>query len=623
MSVYTENIELLKAKNSQLAEKIENLKIDKLFNVFPSKAGLPTIEITKENRAVLLHSSYNPQKEASSTIEEYNLDNALLIVVYGFGLGYYIREIINKVESKVYIWIFEADLQLLKIALQNINLSEILKRERLYIIDAREVYEKKETFLLEIRNLFFPSFPKSHNVIFVPHPVLHAYHHEVYNYITERIKDAVTAIATSISTEVIVGPQWILNTLLSIKHILKAINMKLLENKWSGKPAICVGAGPSLDKNIEFLKELKNKALIIAVGPTLKPLLKYNILPDFICMVDAKPTILKQLEGLPPVSIPLVTDPMVYYKVFEHFTDRKILSGFMHGWDLNPALTIIEKYIGDFARPGGAFSVSAIAFSFAKILGANPIILVGQDLAFSKEGKTHATFSPREDWRIDTSSDKYIKVKGNVEEYVLTNNTFFAMKSWFITQALQNPHLTIINATEGGAYIEGTKVMTLKEAKEKYCNKEYNISSIFENIPKERKVSDKTIKKIKMEFENLQKQIEILNKLSSHGLKLLNDLITSSPTKTKDEKKEILKKVKNILSNMSKYNLASKILYPFLKGALMFVNREKMYEILPCTEEEIEEKALNIEQEKAEVLLEEINAATKILLPYFENIKKI
>jgi len=73
-------------------------------------------------------------------------------------------------------------------------------------------------------------------------------------------------------------------------------------------------------------------------------------------------------------------------------------------------------------------------------------------------------------------------IPGNVEEMVETRGDFYVYWIWF-NQAVKEGEGTVqvTNATEGGARIEGTEVITLQEAVDKYCTKEYDIKSIFEN----------------------------------------------------------------------------------------------------------------------------------------------
>ena len=70
---------------------------------------------------------------------------------------------------------------------------------------------------------------------------------------------------------------------------------------------------------------------------------------------------------------------------------------------------------------------------------------------------------------------------GNVEDEVETRGDFYIYWIWF-TQAVKEAEgsIEVVNATEGGARIEGTEVITLQEAVDKYCAKEYDIKAILD-----------------------------------------------------------------------------------------------------------------------------------------------
>lgn len=51
-------------------------------------------------------------------------------------------------------------------------------------------------------------------------------------------------------------------------------------------PAFIVGSGPSLDKSIEIIRSLQDRAIIFSCGSALRPLLKAGIRPDFHCELE-------------------------------------------------------------------------------------------------------------------------------------------------------------------------------------------------------------------------------------------------------------------------------------------------------------------------------------------------
>jgi len=68
-----------------------------------------------------------------------------------------------------------------------------------------------------------------------------------------------------------------------------------------------VSTGPSLDKNIDLLKEAKGRALIISAGSALRPLLMRNIKPDFFAIIDPQDITYNQIKGYENIGIPFTS----------------------------------------------------------------------------------------------------------------------------------------------------------------------------------------------------------------------------------------------------------------------------------------------------------------------------
>lgn len=85
---------------------------------------------------------------------------------------------------------------------------------------------------------------------------------------------------------------------------------------------------------------------------------------------------------------------------------------------------------------------------------------------------------------IDTSHS--IMVPGNIEKEVPTRGDFKMYLEWY-NQYIKDckeyrKQFKVINATEGGAKIDGTEVMTLKDAIDRECKKEIDIQECFEKL---------------------------------------------------------------------------------------------------------------------------------------------
>lgn len=69
---------------------------------------------------------------------------------------------------------------------------------------------------------------------------------------------------------------------------------------------VIVGAGPSVNGQIEMMKKYCNKVIICATGHITKLLLQEGIRPDAIIITDLQPHMYKQIEGLDTENIPLI-----------------------------------------------------------------------------------------------------------------------------------------------------------------------------------------------------------------------------------------------------------------------------------------------------------------------------
>jgi len=126
-------------------------------------------------------------------------------------------------------------------------------------------------------------------------------------------------------------------------------------------------------------------------------------------------------------------------------------------------------------------SAGNMAFKVAEALGCDPIILIGQDLAFSRDGRTHATGSVYGE-NQQLPLEEMFEVMGNDGESIMTNQTWYSFLRAYEMDLL-NYSGTCINATEGGAYITGTSIMPFEEAINKHIREEfYPRDSIRESL---------------------------------------------------------------------------------------------------------------------------------------------
>ena len=144
---FDQNNSLLKEKYPSLARRSKQV-ISKDINVTEAKTGDPTATV----KGILLHSKYNPVKEALKFTETNNIKRGDHLVLYGFGLGYHVEKMLDVIGDDGRLVVIETNEQVFKAAMMFRDLSGILTAHNVNIICAvssYKFYQKNGTDIIE------------------------------------------------------------------------------------------------------------------------------------------------------------------------------------------------------------------------------------------------------------------------------------------------------------------------------------------------------------------------------------------------------------------------------------------------------------------------------------------
>ena len=289
-------------------------------------------------------------------------------------------------------------------------------------------------------------------------------------------------------------------------------------------PAIVVSAGPSLDKNIRELKNAKNKAYLIVVDTALKAVLRAGIKPDVAVTVDPhKPLVLFEDERIS--ELPMVVCNSSNTKVLKRHKGKKIYFGDSESY----SQSICKKYNKSLSPLESGGSVANNAFSLAKFLGFETIILIGQDLAYpDMKGHTKDAYDNERENEIDFTKKKYIEVEDIFGNKVWTEGNMDAYRKWFEMQIVRYPQLKVIDATEGGAKIKGAEILTLKEAIQRECKDLEEVD--YEKITAELKpyFENEELEEIRKELKDIPKELDVIREKLHEGIAQYKELKKSA-----------------------------------------------------------------------------------------------
>lgn len=334
-----------------------------------------------------------------------------------------------------------------------------------------------------------------------------------------------------------------------VKDLIKNIEN---ENK-EGYPAFIVSAGPSLDKNIDMLKNVEGRGIIMAVDTAIKPLLKKGIVPDIVASVDPhKPLELFQYRGTE--NLPMLVDINYNSKIDSLHNGKRFYT-----WSGEPFVKEFLEKMGiglGVIESGG--SVACNLFSLAIMSKFETIVLIGQDLAYPNK-KGHSSASYDSESNIDIESGKYFKVEDIYGNHVYTEGNMNAYRKWFEATISRNPSIRFIDATEGGAKIKGTEIMTLSSAINECCNKlsEKKWIKIVNDCPK---LMNKEQRKQAIEIlGKMPQNLEYLKEMLDDGMETIERIRNNKGELENDEIKKNIQEIMEINSVLQD-SLEAKIL---------------------------------------------------------------
>jgi len=278
---------------------------------------------------------------------------------------------------------------------------------------------------------------------------------------------------------------WEENYKKNLPYFAKTPSVDKLFGRFKNMPAIVVGAGPSLDRNIKYLQLGVGKALIIACDTAVQILFSNGIKPDIVLNLDPQPSVMNFFESIDSKNIALVAPTIAYPELREKWRgDFFFYNKNAPDIPLLAQISLNHKNIGKLT-PGG--SVLSVAFDMAFQGGCNPIAFVGQDLSYPAD-KAYAsgshfgryeseTIFDIHDGQITQEEDIFGRTLKTQKSMAVTNQWF----NWAFSTWNKDGKRKIYNCSESGI-LKGCEISTLAEFVANNCNKKINFSWAIKKV---------------------------------------------------------------------------------------------------------------------------------------------
>jgi len=507
-TVFEKNMEVLEKRYPDLAKRVSETNDNPSYKLIQAKNGKPNVLIKKDSDFLLLYDNNDPVKYCDNYLNKLNMNYAPIVVFMGLGLGYHLDRYFKLLGEKMgtrEIIVFEKDIELFRLALKVGDFCTIISQSNIHFfvgVSAEEPHVKLMTEIFAKRGIIIAL--KSLKVIPLSASMMldEKYYQDALLTIKKTVRQ-VMVLTGNDSMDSLMGFE---NILINLEHIFSNPGINTLFGKFQRRPGVLVAAGPSLNKNMHLLKGLRDRALIISCDASFIPLMKNGIRPHLVTSLERTPGVdlfyggIENFNGIYFVALPILMPEVIDSFKGRHFVAYRGYSHFK--W--------LEEEKGSVIV---GISVANLCFQILKSLGCDPIILIGQDLAYAEDGDTHVKgdiFGSRSE---DIRKKPVIELEGNDGKTVRSEKAWEIMKYTYEADiAAYNG--TCINATEGGAKIGGTKIMPFKEVIDTHCIEEFQpdliLDEVYSNFSKN---------------VDMQRKMKRIRKKGNENQKILEDLI--------------------------------------------------------------------------------------------------
>lgn len=422
----------------------------------------------------LIH-GFEPIEEAKEILRSYNLENPSVLALFGFGLGYLLKEFLSqRPVSNFSILVIERDPQAFIRALACVDFSKEFNDDSIFWIVSRDVGIVTNKLI----DFFVSNTTVDRHLKVVGSPQSLAIDNEYYTKVGRAMMEArdhcVLLVGNSVNDQMLGFD----NVMDNMDLIFQNPGLQRLEKKFEGRVCLSIAAGPSVNEHWDTIKSLQGKIPIIACDTLLKPMSDRGIYPDFYTALERDDYVPKLFRNIYVNERSTLVAPMLLAKEsFDCYKGEELI------YTPSPLYTegLNLQFLGRF-HPGS--SAGNLNCALAAYLGFKTIIMIGHNLAYGFDThETHAagTIDPdRERARSEEElkkESKGLRVGTQDEKDVVWTRVEW---NYFRKQLEQlfvsREDCQWINTAPKGAFIKGAKLMSLAEALKEFHREEYDMN---------------------------------------------------------------------------------------------------------------------------------------------------
>lgn len=377
------------------------------------------------------------------------------IFIFGVGLGYHLNHIIESKKPRV-VFIFERDLDLLYLSLLRYDWAGLFERfwqngGAVYVLSEENI----SVTIASVQQALHENCPAAldGSQCFIHNDAEYA------QCVLQKILEAGDLLLT--------GLGYLFDETFMMRNTYNNMigqSRKIVchdDDARVSTPVFIIGAGPSLDNDLDFIRAQQNHAILISTGTAIRSLLLNGIRPDFQVELEnvhvyssikvlADEADLSEICLVAPSSIePHIVD--FFDEVIFYFRTK------------STPLPLFGDEQNTLRVQGGL--VVDVSFALALDMGAENIFLLGTDFGSRGTGKDHAKDNVMfTDNAVLADMRKYDEpVRANFQgEFFASLDFLLAIKSFQEVIQMRCKNRRIVNCSDG-AYLDGTIPMRSRD----------------------------------------------------------------------------------------------------------------------------------------------------------------
>jgi len=458
MDLYEKNITVLENINPALASLVAKGHNELCYEVFMDEGNLASLNLIHNQTFQPLYDSRPQEFIAAQKASFVKFQEYPYLYFFGMGNGVLLKDLLSNPHHERIV-VVEPDPLIIYVVFHLIDFTEELAMKRLFLLTGEQV--NFPTIAALFRETTTQRFVRLYDLhIMSPY----------YEALSEIIHHTNHCFIEAIHHTIVLAGNDTKDALIGLKHHVTNTTFipttpplyDLFSKAKTTDVAVLVSTGPSLGKQLELLKKVAPYVTIFAVDASLPVLIKNGIKPDVVTSIERVPLTARFFQAVPKEKM---QDIVTVLSSLQHVDVINSVQGGQKVMSIRPLGYMRLTGPKEWGYIGIGMSAANMAYELIYHSQFKTCILIGQDLAYGNDGKSHASGHVfGEDDVKQSDLDGWTTAYGG-QGRVKTTAVWNMFRGFFekdIEEA--KARMLTINATEGGAQIFGAQELPFAQA---------------------------------------------------------------------------------------------------------------------------------------------------------------